>query len=555
MAQSESRTVGFGKYINALSTSFSHTSPTAATTGRSPPVRRRRLHLLYLVNDLLHHSSVHDHNRTFTEHLQPSLLPLFTSAASFKNCPRQERKLISLLEIWQSCQYYPEEHIKQLIQAVRLAHEIGGGTQKSESQGAVDSRDKATKSTPFVMPALHGDQGTPWYDLPAGNLVAHIVPGSTRPINPGLVKPLQFIAGPAEEKLSDAVRQLLLEVNEIFGVTPSEAHSVDAAWDIDDLGQRLIRNAETGEIIDGEGYYGWSKTFCEKMKGRKKGRANSAGANLREVTRGVGSSISRSRSRSSRASESPPAHKRRRENDSDDDLTRMGHQNRHRPRSADSSRGRSRSSSRSRPRHRERSNSDTTMRSRERGTRSQQDTEYSKVHGNCHGSRNGDSRTPSPIRQSITQSRLSSADQHTAPQHFNRQPMAYPPQFHSQAHQLAGGYNNGMQVIPLPPPPPPNYQGAWPPPLPPSLAPFPHHSGWVPPPPPPPLMMQDPRQWQSMGSGGGGGGDSWPGGGAGGAGGDGTVRQVGPGRGVPGNYPPSYPRGPSGYAGRGGGWR
>merc|ERR1711964_597299 len=92
-----------------------------------------------------------------------------------------------------------------------------------------------------------------------------------------------------------AVKALLDDVQAIFGDADLDEK---ATLDIDELGQPIVVDEITGDILGGEGYYGWSRTFCEKMKRRKKG--------LDIPTRNEGRD-ERSRSRSS----SPGIRKRR----------------------------------------------------------------------------------------------------------------------------------------------------------------------------------------------------------------------------------------------------
>lgn len=204
--------------------------------------------------------------------MQPVLVNLLGSTASFKDCPKHQQKIQDLLNIWEERGYYSNEYIGKLREAVKIASEVGQFTEEltgSAENGEQGLAPKLNKSAPFVMPAAHGDTSMPWFDLPAGNLMPHIVPNSTRPINPDMVKPLQFVAGPADENLVVAVKALLDDVQTIFGAEPGQDER--SVSDVDELGQPIILDEVTGEILDGEGYYGWSRVFCERMKRRRKG--------------------------------------------------------------------------------------------------------------------------------------------------------------------------------------------------------------------------------------------------------------------------------------------
>ncbi|KAI9847970.1 MAG: hypothetical protein M1837_001487 [Sclerophora amabilis] len=261
---SPARITALGKYLGALSSSFAVPAPGSGALKPSP--RRKRVHILYLVNDLLHHTkyridgtSVYS---TFATTIQPLLRELFTTAASFKGCPKHQAKIRQLLSIWEDQQYYSRGDIEKLQEAVNEAEHADVTTPAQEAPE--DVKADGQKSVPFVMPTTHGDPSAPYYDLPAGNMMPHIIPNSLYPINPQSMKPLQFIPGPAEEGLVMAVTDFLKEVDRMYG---SEKHEDEGiVVDIDELGQPLIRDEVTGESLGGESYYGWSKSFCAKMR-------------------------------------------------------------------------------------------------------------------------------------------------------------------------------------------------------------------------------------------------------------------------------------------------
>jgi hypothetical protein len=256
----------------ALTNSFVVPNRKDETIQREPSAKRKRLYMLYLINDLLHHATYRTRDISICSKVQPALVNLFASVGSFKDCPKHHNKISSLLDLWEEKNFYSKDYIFKLREAVKNGSEIGTlATEGNDTSGAVDqaSASRLAKSAPFIMPAMHGDPSTPWYDLPAGNLMPVIEPNSTRPINPDMIKPMQFVAGPASEDLVNAVKALLDDVKVIYG-TQLKSEETDN-WDIDELGQPVILDEMTGEILGGEGYYGWSRGFCEKMKRRKKG--------------------------------------------------------------------------------------------------------------------------------------------------------------------------------------------------------------------------------------------------------------------------------------------
>merc|ERR1711977_308441 len=295
IAKSAARFTALGKYLTALTASFSESGGAKDATKREPSIKRKRLHILYLVNDILFHTRHRVNDASICGKIQPILVSLVGNTASFKECPKHQRKVLDLLGIWEEKGYYSKDYIEKLRETVKNASEVGEHVEGSTGDTEQGLPAKSSKLTPYVMPAMHGDASTLWFDLPAGNLMPHIVPNSTRPINPDMIKPLQFVAGPAEEGLTLAVKALLDDVQAIFGDADLDEK---ATLDIDELGQPIVVDEITGDILGGEGYYGWSRTFCEKMKRRKKG--------LDISTRNEGRD-ERSRSRSS----SPGIRKRR----------------------------------------------------------------------------------------------------------------------------------------------------------------------------------------------------------------------------------------------------
>lgn len=179
---------------------------------------------------------------------------------------------------------------------------IGVSEPLVESVGAGDvAIGESRKDAPYIMPPSHGDASDPFYDLPAGTLMPYIVPNSLAPINPQMVKPLQLHAGPANERLAHAVKAFLQEADIIYGARRRGREGCRS--DIDEMGQSVILHDPPGELPDSDGYYGWSKTFCAKMKQR--GTGNRTDSNYHRTSKYSNSDFSRSRSRSSSRSRSP----------------------------------------------------------------------------------------------------------------------------------------------------------------------------------------------------------------------------------------------------------
>lgn len=334
VASSSNRVGGLAKYLVALAGSIQEALASAPS---KPSAKRRRLHILYLLHDLLHHTKYHlDTNAAFSAvsgSLQPFMVDLLGHAAAYdrQKYPRHHRRLDDLLDIWSAHGYFSPELIHKLREVVENGAAAGDALPSNDVllDEAETSKKQPGKGAPFIMPSTHGDPATPYYDLPAGNMVPHMIPNSTVPLRAESIKPLQFLAGPADETLVKGLKGFLKDVDQIYGT--EELVKDDANLDVDELGQRVARDEITGDILDGETYYGWSRAFCQQMK--------------RKTPDG---SRSRSRSRSRARNDL----KRRRYSDSS-----MSH---------DSRRSGSRSRSRSRPDRREDYQSESGSRPRRR---------------------------------------------------------------------------------------------------------------------------------------------------------------------------------------------
>ncbi|OHF02802.1 hypothetical protein CORC01_01903 [Colletotrichum orchidophilum] len=503
LISSPARVSAVGKYLAALSNSL----PDDAKT--KPSTRRKRLHVLYIINDVLYHVAVRDQDARFATALEASLTPLLHGAAKFRNCPKHAKKLEELLALWEKHNFFSATVINDLRETVKEAPHGGKVSKGGQDQTGSNLSSRPTKDAPYMIPSIHGDPNTPWFDLPAANWLPHLTPNSTKPMNPDMIKPLQLAPGPADKALAKAVKDLLADVERLYnpGAPPQDEQLQHT--DLSEMGERVVLDEITGEVVDGETYYGWSRRFCEKMKQRRR-KTKAGGAD-----RGRERSDSRSRSRSfsrgrSSRSDSPPALKRRRL--SPDSRTPSRSRSRDRRRSPE--RGgrydsrdysRSRSRSRSRPRYRSRSGSRDRSPARHRG-------------------RANASRSPLPPPDRDNRHNPDFGSGHTTgwgqPHHHQPPPPPPPPSYNSpqtQAFppypppppQAAGGFGH----FPAPPPPPQGYQGQWPPPPPPPShswappppgpgVPPPHMGGWVAPPPPPPQQLH--HQYQQFGRGNGG---------------------------------------------------
>ena len=272
---SEGRIQSLGKYLTSHAQALAGLpgpEQLASSSPEEPPSRRKQLHILYLLNDLLHHVTYHDpissRRPNIPETLSKTLRDIIAAASSHELdlFPKHHKRIKELIEIWDAKKYLSPEHIHILRDtssqvSATVHHE--GLSAKSQIK-ILDDQGQTYSEEPFILPSSHGDLSTPFYDLPAGNMMPHIIPNSTTSINPQSMKPLQFVIGPADPKLIAAVEDLL---------TVSQSH-VHSQWvsiengekDLDQLGQIIVRDEVTGDVLDSEAYYGWSREFCRNMK-------------------------------------------------------------------------------------------------------------------------------------------------------------------------------------------------------------------------------------------------------------------------------------------------
>ena len=207
-----------------------------------PPCRRRQLHVLYLVNDLLHHVEFHADSPsakiTLVESLPSPLLEILqaASAYSLETFPKHHARIRDLLDLWAERGFYPSTYIQKLRDTASNAAKAQDGTENAtrSANGVQGNPDQMQTNAPYIMPPSHGDPSIPFYDLPAGNMMPLIIPNSTAPINPQSMKPLQFVTGPADPQLAATVEAFLKSVDssDVAGVFDGE----DGRIDIDELG-------------------------------------------------------------------------------------------------------------------------------------------------------------------------------------------------------------------------------------------------------------------------------------------------------------------------------
>ena len=387
------------------------------------------------MNDLLHHTKYHIESPSaysmLTGNTQSYLVDLFRAASGYnlEVYVKQHRCVTDLLDIWEGNSYYQFSYIQKLRDTVSLASKVGYADSDEHTKLSEETSSEAKKDAPYLLPLSHGDPSTPFYDLPAGNMMPHITSNSVRAISPQLLKALQFTAGPADENLVMAVKDFLKSVESIDAHAPEDRQD---DMDVDELGQSFLGDEIAGIVLEGEGYYGWSRAFCEKMKKRDLG--------LGEMARIVERAGSIDRSLSPR--------KRRRYSDSGS--------NRSRDRTMDKSRSSSLSS-----------NSGLSRRNNQRSSSKSKDLSNQQRRYRSLRSRSR-SRSPSySPPQTVPVFERPSSPANPQPMQRTQAQGPSPPPPMPFPHPFAKGFPLGPGGVPIPPPPPPNYHGPWPPPPPP----------------------------------------------------------------------------------------
>ena len=295
------RNAALAKYLLTIS---KHAN-THADSSRKVTNSRKRLHALYLLSDVFHHLKYHNTNSGFDDAVRPlqNALPDLIGLIIQDLTSRVRRRLQELLHFW------AEDEVLEATQLAVLQDLLAGKTDVHPQAPVtgVAIQKSSTKELAFIMPASHGDPTTPYHDLPAGNFMPHILPNSSAPMRADQIRPLQFAPGPASAELVIALKEFLKEVSSLDNV--GAFHEDEGiTTELDELGQVTYRD-EDGEKR-GDTYYGWSRSFCEKMKHRGKNGSQTSELNKTRERSSSGYSSLRKRRRlsSSQHSESysPP---------------------------------------------------------------------------------------------------------------------------------------------------------------------------------------------------------------------------------------------------------
>ncbi|PNY26159.1 Calcium homeostasis endoplasmic reticulum protein [Tolypocladium capitatum] len=518
VANSSGRAAALGKFLVALSESME-------LDFDRPSVKRRRLGVLYVVSDVLHHVVVRQRHGWFAEIWDVHLPSMVVTASTFEKCPKHLKKVQDLIALWAERGYIPPALILRLRDAFARASDRESGTRIQMSDEAL----KLAKEAPYTVPPHHGSSTTIWPKLPPACWLAQLAPNSILPLRRTNLRPVQLSAGPANSTLVDVVKVALSDRDQLYQKEDLQT-KVDS--DVNQLGEEKRPGDMAQGHADDKTYWGWSQPLCGRTSARRDyyiPNTNTQNTNAQDTnsqsTLQPQKPRSRARSPPRRISRSrsPRSSKRRKFST----RSRSGGRSRSRcpsglrsrtpsqlrRRNGSDSRSRSPSPRRGRPERRGSESRSWSSRSRSRSlSRSESRPRRSSPGSYCHK----DSRAPQQLP--------------AAPRNIPAMPRQ--------------GSGNFQVPIPPPPPPPPpmGYQGTYqstlpPPPLPPSHAWAPNQPAFMPPqmmgggwgagpvpspPPPPPFNAHQQfnnNRGPGIGRGGGGRGyrgrgrgNNWPGG-------------------------------------------
>ncbi|KAF2455653.1 hypothetical protein BDY21DRAFT_349937 [Lineolata rhizophorae] len=418
----------------------------------------KRVHILYVLNELLHHAKNHETPpttyATITGNLHPHVIDLVGLAVAAQPAKKKwPAKIKTLLSLWESCGYYSTQDIDKLREAADNAANPApdaSAVKLPVSEKDVSKNKASDGDAPRSLPEYHGDWSTPWYDMPAASFVARIVPGRKVALGHSKTKPLKMNAGPVLEEVKTTIK----DISKYANASPEE--DVVAATEVDGMGLYSEPGDATREMEGNNNYYGWSAEFSSLLARDYK---SVAAFSWRNHHRGRSRSANRIPSRG-------PARERE---------------------------SRSRSSSRGYAGHKGRVSSYRRRSPSPRSSRSESSSDEGRRYfGRGRGRRYSDTRSRSPpheYRDRRSRSRSSSFEHQPlagryrqdrpyysrdAPRHrpyegymLQNPPPGHPPgpfpPMGGPAGFQQGSFPPGPGGPSIPPPPPPSFNGQWPP--------------------------------------------------------------------------------------------
>ncbi|KAF4589616.1 Calcium homeostasis endoplasmic reticulum protein [Ophiocordyceps camponoti-floridani] len=245
---SDERAFALGRYLVALSESMEKDFD-------RPSVRRRRLHVLYIASDVLHHAVICRDDQHLSRAWEGHLPAMIATASTFEKYPKHLRKVRALIDLWEEKRYLYADVILKLRDSFTRASDKESGTRIQMSSAALE----LAKEAPFLIPSVHGEASVPWNDLPAATWLPQLKPGSTQLMSRNLVRPVQLKSGVAPQPLVQVVKDTLQEAKTLY----VKDHLRDrTSIDFNLMGETQAQPG-TRETAT---YWGWTPKLCRRVK-------------------------------------------------------------------------------------------------------------------------------------------------------------------------------------------------------------------------------------------------------------------------------------------------
>jgi len=284
------------------------TSDNAVT--KRPSAQRKRIHMVYIMNDLLHHAKhglsdavaagySKNYGKPFFDAfitcLRPAIVDLIKAASdcdSVKHFSHHER-IRNQLTIWEVERYF-DGTCDKMYKDLRVIEASEGRTvpfgakdgrlpvseEKNEAnvKGAADLP-KPEKANRWELPAVHGQPNPQfWHCQPAATMLDHVRIGDQKHrifIRKRKFRPTKLKEGPVDPKTISMVAELIKAKKEIYNFSVTGEPGVQ--YDINDMGERLVvmgyktdKNGKTVRIVKEANYYGFSVPFARKARRNRK---------------------------------------------------------------------------------------------------------------------------------------------------------------------------------------------------------------------------------------------------------------------------------------------
>ncbi|KAF2269436.1 hypothetical protein CC78DRAFT_539982 [Lojkania enalia] len=238
---SKTRLSALGDYLVALAESRLQDSDLSS---------RKRLescfNLLCVITDVLHADKFHGPGGVDVGLLGKSVQELvFLDAAKvIPNIPKHEKHLNFLLDFWELNGLFSPAEVKSFRASIREA-----------------------KTARYTLPEWFGDRKAPWYELPASYMLEPMFRHPGRPISAQEIQIKNFEKKPVSQKVAEMLDEYFEDIDLKWDPTGDNPTGGTAKYklSLDDMGQLVKEEKETGvkkTVCNG---YGWSMQLCDDM--------------------------------------------------------------------------------------------------------------------------------------------------------------------------------------------------------------------------------------------------------------------------------------------------